>query len=194
MQFRKAYFRSLVHPSRKLWPKPNSGNSVPCVLPYKIVGLQNLIKERYLSNTTFLTIVYLSKCNKNLPCFFGNSKKKIIWTGSDIILISCLPWVLQHICQAIMDQLLWFGFPLFFGGVIFFQILRFLLTSYEEDKMSKILVKLFKIAGIFVRRPIHSFCSCDTSTRNLSRNGGCEARDRPQHNGVIPKQDGGESK
>ena len=26
MQFRKAYFRSLVHPSRKLWPKPNSAN------------------------------------------------------------------------------------------------------------------------------------------------------------------------
>ena len=98
---------------------------------------------------------------------------------------------LQHICQAIMDELLWFGFPVFFRWS---KLLRFLLTSYVEDKMSKILVKLFKIAGIFVRRPIHCFCSCDTSPRNLSRNGGCEARDRPQHNGVIPKQDGGESK
>ena len=26
MQLRKAYFRSLVHPSWKLWPKPNSAN------------------------------------------------------------------------------------------------------------------------------------------------------------------------
>ena len=56
-----------------------------------------------------------------------------------------------------MDRLLCFGFPLFFGGVNFVKILRFLLTSYVEDKMSKILVKVFKIAGIFVRRPIIAF-------------------------------------
>ena len=46
----------------------------------------------------------------------------------------------------------------------------------------------------FLRRPLRRLCSFATSARNLSRNGGCLARDRPQHNGVIPKQDGGESK
>ena len=56
MQFRKAYFRSLVHPSRKLWPKPNSGNSVPCILPCKIGDSWNLMKEQYLSKTSFLTL------------------------------------------------------------------------------------------------------------------------------------------
>ena len=66
MQFRNAYFRLLVHPSRKLWPKPNSGNSVPCILPCKICGSWNLMKDLYLSTASFLTIVYLSKCNKNL--------------------------------------------------------------------------------------------------------------------------------
>ena len=38
MQFRNAYFRSLVHSGRKFWPKPNSGNFVSCVLPCKIGG------------------------------------------------------------------------------------------------------------------------------------------------------------
>ena len=61
MQFRKAYFTSLVHPSRKLWPKPNSGNSVPCILPCKIGGSWNLMKDPYLSKASFLTIVYQSK-------------------------------------------------------------------------------------------------------------------------------------
>ena len=76
MQFRKAYFRSLVHPSRKLWPKPNSGNSVPCIMPCKIGGSWNFMKEQYLSKTPFLTFVYLSKFNINLPCIFQNSKKR----------------------------------------------------------------------------------------------------------------------
>ena len=35
----------------------------------------NLMKERYLSKTPFLTFIYLSKCNINLNCIFGNSKK-----------------------------------------------------------------------------------------------------------------------
>ena len=61
IQFSKAYFRSPVHPSRKLWQKPNSGNSVPCILPCKICGSWNLMKERYFSKTPFLTSVYLSK-------------------------------------------------------------------------------------------------------------------------------------
>ena len=78
MQFRKAYFTSLVHPSRKLWLKPNSGNSVPCILPCKIGGSWNLMKERYLSKTPFLTFVYISKCNINLPGYFGNSKKRFL--------------------------------------------------------------------------------------------------------------------
>ena len=34
------------------------------------------MKERYLSKTHFLTFVYLSKCIINLPCYFGNSKKR----------------------------------------------------------------------------------------------------------------------
>ena len=70
------FLRSLGQSSRKLWPKPNSGNSVPCILPCKIGGSWNLMKERYLSKTPNLTFVYLSKCNIKLPCIFGNSKKK----------------------------------------------------------------------------------------------------------------------
>ena len=30
MQFRNAYFKSLVHSSQKLWPKPDWGNFAPC--------------------------------------------------------------------------------------------------------------------------------------------------------------------
>ena len=39
------------------------------------------MKERYLSKTPFLTFVYISKFNINLPCYFGNSKKRFLWTG-----------------------------------------------------------------------------------------------------------------
>ena len=39
------------------------------------------MKERYLSKTPFLTFVYISKCNINLPSYFGNSKKRFLWTG-----------------------------------------------------------------------------------------------------------------
>ena len=39
------------------------------------------MKERYLSKTPNVTFVYLSKCNIKLPCFFGNSKKRFLWTG-----------------------------------------------------------------------------------------------------------------
>ena len=81
MQFRNDYFRSLVHSSQKLWPKPDSGNFAPCILPCKIGGSQNLMKERYLSKTPFLTFVYLSKCNIKLPGYFGNSKKRFLWIG-----------------------------------------------------------------------------------------------------------------
>ena len=81
MQIEKAYFRSLVHSSQKLCPKPDSGNFAPCILPCKIGGSQNLMKERYLSKTPFLTFVYLSKCNIKLPGYFGNSKKRFLWTG-----------------------------------------------------------------------------------------------------------------
>ena len=78
MQFRNAYSRSLVPSSQKVWPKPDFGSFAPCTLPCKIGGSQNLTKERYLSNVTF---VYLSKCNIKLPVFFGNSKKRFFWTG-----------------------------------------------------------------------------------------------------------------
>ena len=72
--FRNAYFRSLVHSSRKLWPKPD--NFAPFILPCKIGGSQNLMKERYLSKTPNVTFVYLSKCNMKLPSIFENSKKR----------------------------------------------------------------------------------------------------------------------
>ena len=62
MLFRNAYFRSLVHSSQKLWPQLH-----PCILPCKIGDSQNLMKERYLSKTPFLTFVYLSKYSKS--CF-----------------------------------------------------------------------------------------------------------------------------
>ena len=70
-----AYFKSLEHSSQKLWPKPDKGNFAPCILPCKIGGSQNLMKERYLSKTPNVTFVYLSTCNTKLPGFFGNSKK-----------------------------------------------------------------------------------------------------------------------
>ena len=71
-----------MHSSRKLWPKPNSGNSVPCILPCKIGGSWNLMKEQYLSKTPFLEFVYRSKCKINLPCIVGNSQIKFfLWTG-----------------------------------------------------------------------------------------------------------------
>ena len=78
MQFRNTYFRSLVHPSQKLWPKPDQGNFSPCILPCKIGGSQNLLKERYLSKTPNVTFVYLSKCYIKLPGIFGNSKKRFL--------------------------------------------------------------------------------------------------------------------
>ena len=56
-------------------------NFAPCILPCKIGGSQNLMKERYLSKTPFLTFVYISKCDINLPGYFGNSKKRFLWTG-----------------------------------------------------------------------------------------------------------------
>ena len=39
------------------------------------------MKERYLSKTPNVTFVYISKCNINLPGYFGNSKKRFLWTG-----------------------------------------------------------------------------------------------------------------
>ena len=39
------------------------------------------MKERYLSKTTNVTFVYLSKCNVKLPGIFGNPKKRFLWTG-----------------------------------------------------------------------------------------------------------------
>ena len=89
IQFRNAYFRSLVHSSQKLWPKPDSGNFAQCILPCKIGGSQNLMKERYLSKTPNITFVYLSKCNIKLPVFFGNPKIRFLWTGLQACLLLC---------------------------------------------------------------------------------------------------------
>ena len=94
MQVRNAYFRLLVHSSQKLCPKPDSGNFAPCILPCKIGGSQNLMKERYLSETPFLLFVYLSKCNIKLSGYFGNSKKRFLWTGLVRMLPRCFLWVM----------------------------------------------------------------------------------------------------
>ena len=89
--FQNAVQRSLIQVasapqcSRKLWTKPNSGNSVPCILPCKIGGSWNLMKEWYLSKTPFLTFVYLSKCDTKLRGIFGNAKKSFSLTGLMII-------------------------------------------------------------------------------------------------------------
>ena len=73
MQFINAYYRSLVHSSRKLWPKLNSDNSVLCILLCKIGGLQNLMKKRYLNKTPFL----MEKERKLSFC--GGEGKIIFW-------------------------------------------------------------------------------------------------------------------
>ena len=44
------------------------------------------MKEQYLSKTPFLTFVYLSKCNINLPCIIENYKKRFLLTGLMYIL------------------------------------------------------------------------------------------------------------
>ena len=40
------------------------------------------------SKTPFLTFVYISKCNINLPGYLGNSKKRFLWTS----LVHMLSW------------------------------------------------------------------------------------------------------
>ena len=71
--------------------KPNSGNSVPCILSCKIGGSQNLMKERYLRKTPNVTFVYLSKCDIKLPSIFGNSKKRFLRTGLVDMLFYVVP-------------------------------------------------------------------------------------------------------
>ena len=55
MQFRNAYFRSLVHSSRKLWPK--------------LGGSQNLMKGRYLSKTPYFNIFFYQNVTQNCLAF-----------------------------------------------------------------------------------------------------------------------------
>ena len=68
----------------KVFAQPCSGYFPPCILPCKIGGSQNLMKERYLSKTPNVTFVYLSKCNIKLPGIFGNSKKKVFVNRSTV--------------------------------------------------------------------------------------------------------------
>ena len=104
--FRNAYFSLLVHSSRKLWPKPD--NFAPFILPCKIGGSQNLMKERYLSKTPFLTFVYLSKCNIKLPGYFGNSKKRFLWTG----LLYTFSSIVNYMHATILvSYLIWWSYP-----------------------------------------------------------------------------------
>ena len=58
------------------------------------------MKERYLSKTPFLTFVYISKCNINLPGYFGNSKKRFLWTG-----LMCIYILKQYLmCSRTMEN------------------------------------------------------------------------------------------
>ena len=56
------------------------------IIPCKIGCSQNLVKERYLGKTPFLTFFTLSTCTtKQLGVFFGNSKKMFLWMITIII-------------------------------------------------------------------------------------------------------------
>ena len=61
------------------------------------------MKEQYLSKTPFLTFVYISKCNINLPGYFGNSKKKFLWTGL-VCTIYAWIWQLRWNCAFYFGQ------------------------------------------------------------------------------------------
>ena len=80
------------------------GNFAPCILPCKIGGSQNLMKERYLSETPFLTFVYLSTCNTKVPGFFGNSKKMFLWTGP-VHNVHCTWWRRPEVCKNCIQDL-----------------------------------------------------------------------------------------
>ena len=66
------------------------------------------MKEWYLSKTPFLTFVYISKCNINLPGYFGNSKKRFLWTGR---FFAAMTWPPQ--CQCIYLLIVVFCYPAF---------------------------------------------------------------------------------
>ena len=69
MLFRNAYFRSLVHSSQKLWPKPDQW--------FPELNEGAIFEKNSCSNND------LSKCNIKLPCIFGNSKKMFFMNRSN---------------------------------------------------------------------------------------------------------------
>ena len=101
MHFRKAYFRLLVHPSRKLWPKPNSGNSVPCILPYKMGSLEfneGAIFEQNTFSNTCLPI----KMKQTPALHFWKLKKKGFMIRSKCTLMSHNSSMMQHCLHTIL--------------------------------------------------------------------------------------------
>ena len=82
----------------QLWPKPSSGNFAPCILPCKIGGSWNLMREWYLSKIPLLTFVYRSTCNAKLPGIFGSSKFQ--WTASALWAAYGYSWHHQTDIQA----------------------------------------------------------------------------------------------
>ena len=145
-----------MHSSQKLLPQPDKGDFAPsCILPCKIGGSQNLMKERYLSKKPFLTFVYISKCNKKMPCFFGNSKKMFLWTGPMIIHTFERKFWLQN-------GLVQWRFNAFETVVIWQFAVTFPTKGLEyinsiEYKLKKLAHPTWKIARTCVRRPCIKF-------------------------------------
>ena len=93
MQFRNAYFRSLVHSGRKFWPKPNSGDFASCVLPCKIGGAWNNDRpthppphQRYLQHECS------NKGGWGSTVFWTKLKNfTILWGGGASLMVSSMP-------------------------------------------------------------------------------------------------------
>ena len=62
----------------KVFAQPCSGYFPPCILPCKIGGSRNSVREQYLSRTPFLTFVFISKWNILARSCLWDSIKKII--------------------------------------------------------------------------------------------------------------------
>ena len=74
-KMQKSLFQVASALQSKVMAKPGKGNVVPCIMPCKLVGSENLRKVGCLSITPFLTFVYISNGNTKLPGIFGCSKK-----------------------------------------------------------------------------------------------------------------------
>ena len=59
MQFSGVDFRSVGHSSNKLQPMIKFNELAPCILLYRDIFGRNFMKERHLSEKSFLTFVYI---------------------------------------------------------------------------------------------------------------------------------------